>query len=65
MPKAVAGGSPTPGVALLALPDRAQNAVEAGFVRLRRLHTGQVGDYVAWLTLGVSVVGGLLALTLG
>ena len=31
---------------------------------LRALHSGHVGDYVAWLTAGVSVIGGLFALTL-
>jgi multicomponent Na+:H+ antiporter subunit D len=31
---------------------------------LRALHSGHVGDYVAWLTAGVSVIGSLFALTL-
>jgi multicomponent Na+:H+ antiporter subunit D len=31
---------------------------------LRGLHTGHVGDYVAWLTFGAAVLGGLLALGL-
>ena len=31
---------------------------------LRGLHTGHVGDYVAWLTFGAAVPGGLLALGL-
>lgn len=38
--------------------------VRAGSSRLRALHSGHPGDYVAWLTLGVAVLGGLLALTL-
>jgi hypothetical protein len=29
---------------------------------LRGLHSGQVGDYVTWLTAGVAALGGLLAL---
>lgn len=37
---------------------------EAGSYRLRALHSGHPGDYVAWLTLGVAVLGVLLALTL-
>jgi multicomponent Na+:H+ antiporter subunit D len=39
-------------------------AVRAGSSRLRTLHSGYPGDYVAWLTLGVAVFGSLLALTL-
>lgn len=35
------------------------------FGRLRALHSGHVGDYVAWLTVGVAVLGGLLAATIG
>jgi multicomponent Na+:H+ antiporter subunit D len=31
---------------------------------LRALHSGHVGDYIAWLTLGLASVGGLFALTL-
>ncbi len=31
---------------------------------LKSLHSGIVGDYVAWLTFGVAALGGLLALTL-
>jgi multicomponent Na+:H+ antiporter subunit D len=31
---------------------------------LRGLHTGRVGDYVAWLTMGAAVLGGLFALGL-
>jgi multicomponent Na+:H+ antiporter subunit D len=30
---------------------------------LKALHSGVVGDYVAWLTFGVAALGGLLALT--
>jgi multicomponent Na+:H+ antiporter subunit D len=35
-----------------------------GFARLRALHSGHVGDYVAWLTTGVAVIGATFALTL-
>jgi hypothetical protein len=33
-------------------------------LRLRRLHSGQVGDYVAWAVLGFAVLGGSLALAI-
>jgi multicomponent Na+:H+ antiporter subunit D len=35
-----------------------------GVTRLREIHSGHVGDYVAWLTTGVAVIGGTFALTL-
>lgn len=28
---------------------------------LRRLHSGHIGDYVAWLTAGMAIIGALLA----
>jgi len=31
---------------------------------LRLVHSGDVGDYVAWLTFGTALVGGVFALTL-
>jgi multicomponent Na+:H+ antiporter subunit D len=31
---------------------------------LRRLHSGYIGDHIAWLTLGTAVLGGLLAVAL-
>src|SRR5207244_1957560 len=31
---------------------------------LRSLHSGRIGDYVAWLVAGAAVLGGLFALTL-
>jgi hypothetical protein len=31
---------------------------------LRAVHSGVIGDYVAWLTFGVAALGGLLALAL-
>lgn len=36
----------------------------APMVPLRALHTGKVGDYVAWLTFGIALFGGLFALLL-
>jgi multicomponent Na+:H+ antiporter subunit D len=39
--------------------------VPAGLFRpLKTLHSGHVGDYVAWLTFGVAVIGGAFALAL-
>lgn len=35
--------------------------VEGGLHSLRELHSGHVGDYVAWLTVGVASFGGLCA----
>ena len=31
---------------------------------LKAVHSGHVGDYVAWLTAGVAVLGGLFAVTI-
>jgi multicomponent Na+:H+ antiporter subunit D len=39
------------------LPRRAMDAFE----RLRRQHSGQIGDYVAWATVGFALLGGLFA----
>jgi multicomponent Na+:H+ antiporter subunit D len=39
-------------------------ALARALVPIRRLHSGRVGDYVAALTLGVGIFGGLMALTL-
>ncbi len=50
------------------LPRRPPAAITAGvhgaMGRLRALHSGQPGDYVAWLTAGVAVFGGAFALAL-
>jgi multicomponent Na+:H+ antiporter subunit D len=37
------------------------HVAERALVRLRRLHSGQIGDYVAWAVLGFAVLGGALA----
>ena len=42
----------------------AVDTVRPGFARLRMLHSGHVGDYVAWLTAGVAVIGAAFAVTL-
>ena len=36
--------------------------VRMSFERVRRLHSGQIGDYVAWATVGFALLGGLFAL---
>jgi multicomponent Na+:H+ antiporter subunit D len=38
--------------------------VHAPVAGLRGLHSGHLGDYVAWLTVALAVFGGLCALTL-
>jgi multicomponent Na+:H+ antiporter subunit D len=43
---------------------RAVDTIRPGFARLRALHSGHVGDYVAWFTTGVAVIGTAFALTL-
>jgi multicomponent Na+:H+ antiporter subunit D len=34
----------------------------AAVARLRALHSGHIGDYVAWLLVGVAVLGALVGL---
>jgi multicomponent Na+:H+ antiporter subunit D len=46
-----------------AVPRSLSRAVRGGVWRLRRQHSGQIGDYVAWATLGFALFGGLLAVT--
>jgi multicomponent Na+:H+ antiporter subunit D len=43
---------------------RAVDATRPLFAWLRKLHSGHVGDYVAWLTAGVAVIGTAFAITL-
>jgi len=38
------------------------NPAERWLVRLRRLHSGQIGDYVSWLIVGFALLSGSLAL---
>jgi len=46
------------------LPERITDVLARGLAPLRAAHSGHVGDYVAWLTFGTTVIGGLFALTL-
>ncbi len=47
------------------LPGAVRRGGRRSYRRLRRLHSGQVGDYVMWLTVGAATFGGLLAVALG
>jgi multicomponent Na+:H+ antiporter subunit D len=48
-----------------ALPAAIHDPTRAGLLRVRHLHTGEIGDYIAWWTVGASVLGAvcLVALT--
>ena len=46
------------------LPRAARRAVRAPLEALRTAHSGHVGDYVAWFTAGLAVVGGTCLLVL-
>lgn len=48
----------------LSLPAGVMERGGGALLRLRRLHSGQVGDYVAWAVLGFAVLGGSLALAI-
>ena len=43
-----------------ATPRRLERAAEPALTTLHRLHSGNVGDYVAWLVLGVTAFGALV-----
>jgi multicomponent Na+:H+ antiporter subunit D len=45
----------------LRLPSRPLRLGGAALLRLRRLHSGQIGDYVAWAVLGFALLGGGMA----
>jgi multicomponent Na+:H+ antiporter subunit D len=46
------------------LPEAVTGTLGRALAPLRAAHSGHIGDYVAWLTFGVAVVGGLFAVTL-
>jgi multicomponent Na+:H+ antiporter subunit D len=52
------------GVALSGVRPRPLDWLRPAFAGLRAVHSGHVGDYVAWLTAGVAVIGGVFGLTL-
>jgi multicomponent Na+:H+ antiporter subunit D len=43
------------------LPPVVQRAAATNLERLRRQHSGQIGDYVAWATIGFAALGALFA----
>jgi multicomponent Na+:H+ antiporter subunit D len=45
-------------------PRALTTAMARALAPLRAVHSGHVGDYVAWLTFGTAVLGGLFALTI-
>jgi multicomponent Na+:H+ antiporter subunit D len=47
-----------------AIPGPLGRAIGAGNRALEAFHSGHVGDYVAWITVGVAVLGGLFGLIL-
>jgi hypothetical protein len=51
-----------------AIPERMRAGVRGsaglGIRGLRAAHSGDVDDYVAWLTLGVAILGGAFAVTM-
>jgi multicomponent Na+:H+ antiporter subunit D len=46
------------------IPGPLGRAVDAGNRALEAFHSGHVGDYVAWITVGVALLGGLFGLVL-
>jgi multicomponent Na+:H+ antiporter subunit D len=46
------------------LPQSVTRALAGGFAPLRAVHSGQIGDYVAWLVFGTAAIGCVLAVTI-
>jgi multicomponent Na+:H+ antiporter subunit D len=46
------------------VPSRLRDLASAPVGALRSLHSGHIGDYIAWLTFGLASLGGLFAITL-
>lgn len=46
------------------LPQSITDGLTKAYAPLRAVHSGHVGDYVAWLTFGTAVIGGLFAVTI-
>jgi multicomponent Na+:H+ antiporter subunit D len=46
------------------LPKSFTDGLTKAYAPLRAVHSGHVGDYVAWLTFGTAVIGGLFAVTI-
>lgn len=47
-----------------ALPERVRAPARRALVTLRMLHSGHIGDYIAWWTAGASVLGGVCLVAL-
>jgi multicomponent Na+:H+ antiporter subunit D len=45
-------------------PETLTNGLGKALAPLRVVHSGHIGDYVAWLTFGTAVIGGLFAVTI-
>jgi hypothetical protein len=60
----VLGALAVAAIALTETPNRrAQRTLTASIVALRRLLSGRVNDYIAWLVFGLAVIGAALALS--
>lgn len=46
------------------MPQWVTDGLGAAYAPLRAIHSGNIADYVAWLTFGVAVIGGLFAVTI-
>src|SRR4051812_18123554 len=46
------------------LPERVSGVMLRVLAPLRAVHSGHIGDYIAWLTFGTAVIGGLFAVTI-
>jgi multicomponent Na+:H+ antiporter subunit D len=46
------------------MPEAVTRTLTAAYAPLRAVHSGHIGDYVAWLTFGTAVIGGLFAVTI-
>src|SRR5204863_14750 len=64
MTDAAAAIALTADATLRPIPDRLRAGGARALDGLRRLHSGHVGDYVAWLTAGLAALGAVFALSL-
>lgn len=50
---------------LSSIPGPVGSLLSAGSRTLEAVHSGHVGDYVAWITFGVAILGGVVAMMVG
>lgn len=50
---------------LSAMPGPIGRLLDRGSKALENLHSGHVGDYIAWITIGTAILGGVVGATLG